>query len=283
MPKNQQIMPKSQQVCCELIRNAATFDDVALLNGASEHPISGACHERLAFAAEGVRARGAEVGFVVFDEETGMTLALNADTKFFGASTVKAMWVTYLFQEHVEKGRIAWDEVAGHVERCIARSDNKAYTVLRSNYGSEQEFGDWLARVGVGYISSWDYYTPREQALAWTHMLAYTQSDGAYADAWKAVFNHSTRSFIRKALSDRRVVYSKPGWIRENERRPNTYDDAAIVIDGGGRRYLVSIMSTMDPFDDCSKLYDLAIALDAICTGTVIEGARIISFFDSES
>ena len=109
-----------------------------------------------------------------------MTLALNADTKFFGASTLKAMWVTYLFQDHLEKGRIAWDEIAAHVERCIGQSDNKAYTVLRSNYGAEQEFEDWLARVGVGYISSWDYYTPREQALAWTHMLAYTQSDVTY-------------------------------------------------------------------------------------------------------
>ncbi|MBQ9003171.1 MAG: hypothetical protein IJ087_15080 [Eggerthellaceae bacterium] len=258
-------MPKDQQMCCELIRDAPTREDVALLSGADGHPISAACHERLASVVEGIRARGADVGFVVFDEEAGMTLALNADTRFFGASTVKAMWVTYLFQDHLERGRVAWDEIAGHVERCIARSDNKAYTVLRSNYGAEREFADWLVRAGVGYISSWDYYTPREQALAWTHMLAYTQSDGAYVDAWKAAFDHSTRSFIREVLGGRRVVYSKPGWIRQNERRPNTYDDAAIVIDDDGRRYLVSIMSTMDPFGDCAKLYDLAAALDSIC------------------
>lgn len=256
-------MPKSQQTSCELIRGAATRDDVALLSGATERSISAACLERLASVVEGIRARGADVGFVVFDEETGMTLALNADTKFFGASTVKAMWVTYLFQDHLEKGRIAWDEIAGHVESCISQSSNKAYTVLRSNYGAEQEFEDWLARVGVGYISSWDYYTPREQALAWTHLLAYTQSDGAYVDAWKAAFDHSTMSFIREALGNQRTVYSKPGWIRQNERRPNTYDDAAIVIGGDGRRYLVSIMSTMDPYDDCSLLRDLAAALDA--------------------
>lgn len=258
-------IPKSQQRCCELIRSSATCDDVALLIGASEHPISTACHERLASAVEGIRARGADVGFVVFDEVTGMTLALNADTKFFGASTVKAMWVTYLFQDHLEHGRIAWDEIAAHVASCIGQSDNKAYTVLRSNYGAEQEFEDWLARVGVGYISSWDYYTPREQALAWTHMLAYTQSNGAYVDAWKAAFNHSTRSFIREALGKRRVVYSKPGWIRQNERRPNTYDDAAIVIGDDGRRYLVSIMSTMDPSGNCALLHDLAAGLDAMC------------------
>lgn len=143
--------------------------------------------------------------------------------------------------------------------------------MLRSNYGAEQEFEDWLARVGVGYISSWDYYTPREQALAWMHMLAYTQSDGAYVDAWKAAFNHSTRSFIREALGDRRVVYSKPGWIRKNERRPNTYDDAAIVIDDDGKRRLVSIMSTMDPCGDCTKLLDLA----AILSETPVPGTAV--------
>ena len=264
-------MPKSQQMSCELIRNAAACDDVALLSGTSERPISAARQERLASVVEGIRARGADVGFVVFDEETGMTLALNADTKFFGASTVKAMWVTYLFQDHLEKGRIAWDEIAGHVESCIAQSSNKAYTVLRSNYGAEHEFGDWLARVGVGYISSWDYYTPREQALAWTHMLAYTQSNGAYVDAWRAAFSHSTRSFIREALGDRRVVYSKPGWIRQNERRPNTYDDAAIVIGDDGRCRLMSIMSGMDPFGDCASLLDLA----AMLSETPVPGTSV--------
>ena len=268
------LMPKSQQTSCELIRNAATCDDVALLSGASEHPISVARQEHLASVVEGIRARGADVGFVVFDEETVTTLALNADTKFFGASTVKAMWVTYLFQDHLEKGRISWDEIAGHVESCIAQSDNKAYTVLRSNYGTEQEFEDWLARVGVGYISSWDYYTPREQALAWTHMLAYTQSDGAYVDAWKAAFDHSTRSFIREALGDRCVVYSKPGWIRQNERRPNTYDDAAIVIDDDGRCRLMSIMSTMDPLGDWALLRDLVAILGEIQASDTVVSCR---------
>jgi len=257
-------IPKNQQMCCELIRNAATRDDVALLSGATGHSISAAWQERLASVVEGIRARGADVGFVVLDEETGLTLALNADAMFFGASTVKAMWVTYLFQEHLEQGCIAWDEIAGHVESCIAQSSNKAYTVLRSNYGNEQEFGDWLAHVGVRPIVSWDYYTPREQALAWTHMLTYMQSDGMYVDAWKAAFSHSTRSFIREALGDRHAVYSKPGWIRQNERRPNTYDDAAIVIGDDGKRCLMSIMSTMDPLVDCALLRDLAAVLDAM-------------------
>jgi len=52
--------------------------------------------------------------------------------------------------------------------------------------------------------------------------------------------------------------------VPESDRRPNTYDDAAIVVDADGRRYLVSIMSTMDPFGDCNPLRDLATALDAI-------------------
>ena len=58
-----------------------------------------------------------------------------------------------------------------------------SYAMLRSNYGSEPGFKDWLAQAGVGPIDLWDYYTPREQALVWTHMLAYTESGGAYVDA----------------------------------------------------------------------------------------------------
>ena len=221
-------------------------------------------HGQLATVIERIQEMGATVGFVMFDEQTGETLSLNADTEFFGASTVKAMWVTYLFQEHLERDLIAWDEIAEHVEQCIAESSNKSYTVLRSNYGTEQGFEDWLAQVGVGYIDSWDYYTPREQALAWSHMLEYTKSDGAYVDAWKAAFDHSCESFVREAVGDRLTVYSKPGWIAENDRRPNTYDDAAIVVGADGRRYLLSIMSTMDPTGDCDPLRDLAVELDAI-------------------
>ena len=221
-------------------------------------------HNLLTSAIGRIQETGATVGFVMFDEQAGIIMSRNADRKFFGASTVKAMWVTYLFQEWLERGLVAWDEIAEHVEKCIAQSDNKSYTVLRSNYGTEQGFEEWLAQVGVGYIDSWDYYSPREQALVWSHMLAYTKSDGAYVDAWKSAFDHSVRSFVREALGNRSTVYSKSGWIPENDRRPNTYDDAAIVASADGKRYLVSIMSTMSPLDDCSPLRDLAAALDAI-------------------
>ena len=201
----------------------------------------------------------------MFDEETGMTLSLNADREFFGASTVKAMWVTYLFQEQFERGLVTWDNyLAAYIELCIAKSSNKSYTVLRSNYGSEEGFGEWLAQVGVRYIDSWDYYTPREQALMWTRMLSYVDADGKYVDAWKSAFDHSQSSFVREAVGGCSTVYSKPGFVPESDRRPNTYDDAAIVVDRDGRRYLVSIMSTMNPCGDCSPLRDLAAAFDAI-------------------
>ena len=212
-----------------------------------------------------MESQGATVGFVLFDEATRMVLTRNADRQFFGASTVKAMWVTYLFQEQFEKGIVEWDSyLEAYVRLCISQSSNKSYTVLRSNYGSEEGFGEWLAQVGVRHIDSWDYYTPREQALAWTHMLSYTESDGAYVGAWKSAFSHSIKSFIREAIGGSKTVYSKPGFVNESNRRPNTYDDAAIVVDRDGRRYLVSIMSTMRPEGNCSPLCDLAAALDEI-------------------
>ena len=80
----------------------------------------------------------------------------------------------------------------------------------------------------------------------------------------KAAFGQSLKSFICEALGDRRTTYSKPGWVPKDEHRPNTYDDAAIVIDGEGRRYLLSIMSTIYPYGDYSPLCDLACALDAV-------------------
>ena len=250
---------------CQTIRSASSGEDAALLEALCACAVSEACQNQLLSAVEDIRRQGADVGFVMFDKASGMTLSLNADREFFGASTVKALWVTYLFQEQFEKGIVEWDRyLAVYVEWCIAQSRNKSYTVLRSNYGSEEGFQEWLAQVGVRYISSWDYCTPRELALAWTHMLEYTDSNGALVDAWKAAFDHSDCSFVREAVGDIATVYSKPGFVPKSDCRPNTYDDASIVVDRDGRHYLVAIMSTMYPYGDCSALRDLAVALDAI-------------------
>ena len=91
------------------IGDAPSCEGVAFSQRLAELSVSEACRSRLLSAIESIRACGADVGFVMFDEQTGMVLAMNADAKFFGASTVKAMWVTYLFQEQFETGLVEWD------------------------------------------------------------------------------------------------------------------------------------------------------------------------------
>ena len=249
----------------QVIGDAPSCEGVALSRRMAELSVGEACRSRLLSAIEGVRARGADVGFVMFDEETGVVLAMNADTEFFGASAVKAMWVTYLFQEQFETGLVEWDcYLDAYIRLAIARSSNQSYKELRSNYGSESGFKGWLAQAGVGYLGLWDCYTPREQALVWTHMLAYLESGGTYVEAWKSAFGQSVKSFMREALGGGRTIYSKPGWMDKRAHCSCIFNDAAIVIGDGDRRYLLSIMSTMDPFEDYSPLCNLASTLDAV-------------------
>ena len=200
----------------------------------------------------------------MMDCNTGMTVSLNADRGYYGASTIKGLWVTYLFEEYLEKGRLSWGDISDLAVPAITISDNYSYLQLRANYGSEDGFARWLDAVGVGYIPTWDSYTPRTLAKAWTHMLAYSASGGAYAGTWRSLFDDSYYSVVNDHLGGYRTVYSKPGWMGSGSMYGAITNDAAVVNDRNGRRYLLVLMSHVEPFYNRYLLGNVAEALDAI-------------------
>jgi len=236
---------------------------VRLNNAAAGYSISKARWNQLINALNACWNRGCDVGFVMVDCSTGMSVSLNADRGFFGASTIKGLWVTYLFQEYLEKGRLSWGSISGLAYDTIVWSDNDAYRSLRASHGSESGFGSWLNQVGVRYLELWDTYTPRELARAWTHMLQYSESGGRYVGTWLSLFNHSDHSSIREALGGSRSTYSKPGWMEPGTWSGSITNDAALVDDRNGRKYLLSIMTSVNP-DNRYLVRNVAAALDAI-------------------
>ena len=237
--------------------------DVALGNAVPGYSISRARWNQLVSALNACWSRGYDVGFVMMDCNTGMTLSLNADRNYYGASTIKALWVTYLFEEYLEKGRLSWGQISGLAEPTIVISDNSSYLSLRARYGSESGFTHWLNAVGLGHIGTWGTYTPRTLAKAWTHMLSYSASNGRFVGTWKRIFDHSYYSAIHDRLGGYRTTYSKPGWM-EGGRYGTITDDAAVVDDRNGRRYLLAMMSKVSPTSHRYLLGNVAAALDAI-------------------
>lgn len=189
---------------------------------------------------------GYDVGFIMTDLQSGNYVALNADKTYYGASTMKGAYVTWIFEELLETGRISWSQVSDLATSAVEMSNNDSYHSLRNMFG-DAEFNQWLNGVGLsGWGSArYTFYTPRELQLMWVRMLSYEQSGGNYVDTWRSIFNHSYYSQIYYELAPGKTTYTKPGWYP----RTGNYGalaDSGIVIGSDGRRYLLTIMSDIN-------------------------------------
>ena len=189
---------------------------------------------------------GYSVGFILTDLQSGDYIALNADRTFYGASTMKGAYVTWIFEELLETGRVSWSQVSDLVTSTVTMSNNDTYHRLRDMFG-DAEFNQWLQGVG---LSGWGsarfaFYTPRELQLMWVRMLSYEQSGGNFVDSWRRIFNHSYYSQIYYELAPGKTTYTKPGWY------PRTGDygalaDSGIVVGSDGQRYLLTVLSDIN-------------------------------------
>ena len=194
------------------------------------------------------------------DCSTGTVVSCDPDHDRNAASTIKGLYATYLFERYLEKGKVSKGQVGYLMQRAIGFSDNGAYMSLRWRFGTQSGFNAWLKQVGVGPKGMWTSYSPRVLAQAWTHMLAYSNSKGKYASYWKKTFNHSYRSAVRAALSGKRTVYSKPGWLYNT----TSWHDGSVVVDGAGRNYIIAFMSSALSGRDDAAVIRVVRALDAL-------------------
>ena len=207
---------------------------------------------------------GFGLGFILTDCNTGTVISYNPDSSFYGASTIKALWVTYLCEEYVAKGRLSWGQISGLAVPTIVNSNNETYGSLRAQYGSESGFASWLNSVGVGYIGKWGTYTPRKLQQAWVHMLSYSNSNKTGSGSWRATFDHSYMSSVNDALGDYRTTYSKPGWMGPGNSTGSILNDSSVVVGSGGRQYLLTVMSNANPWGQKGQLERVVRALDRI-------------------
>ena len=219
---------------------------------------------KLAELKSAVDACSFALGFLMIDCNTGMTVSYRPDTSFYAASTIKALYTTYLFESELEPGRLSLGSISGLVQPTIVWSNNDTYLSLRARYGSSAGFGKWLSQVNVGHLGTWATYTPRTFAKAWVNMLAYSNSKGKHVAYWKRTFNHSYMSSIHDALGSYRTTYSKPGWMGGGTRSGLKLNDGGIVDDRKGRQYLLAIMTSANPWGQKGKVQRVVKALDAI-------------------
>ena len=248
-------MVKTSMNACDMysyvnaIYEASGNRSVTLNNAVSGYSISESNWNRLMDALNACYNSGGDVAFLMVDCDTGMSLSLDPDQEYFSACTIKALYVTYLFEEYLERGRLSWDTIKDLVEPAIIYSKNEPYHELRDNYGSEEGFADWLNEVDVGYYEKWGTYSPRTLAKAWAHIMEYAESGGYYTKTWKYLFNHVRYSPIHEKLSGYRTTYSKTGWMEDYTWSGSICNDGSYVVGPGNRKYILTIMTSVDPYE----------------------------------
>lgn len=237
---------------------------------------------------------GYQTGFVVLDLHTGKGIGYNADEEFFSASTIKAPFVTFLYQEFVDTGETELDEhldkdyVLGgtgimaseskqeyELEEVIADtivySDNTGYGMLRDHYEGPS-WDEWTAAAGVPQalsVEGWyPFYGARDLAKYWIAINAYLETGCEDALSLKELFGTTEISFLRTALGSHSEVYAKAGFEIDSENGDLGAMNDAGIVSGPSGDYLIAVMSNADydsewMTENTELMTNLIVALDA--------------------
>ena len=217
--------------------------------------------------------QGLDVGFVVYDINTGKGITYNTNSEFFSASTIKAPFVTSVVQQSDETGTpkftdkieedlyfdgtgtMAYDDettysVEDVLTNTITHSDNVGYALLRENFNTNNEFETWCNSAGVD-ASLWQgVYYPSYSALdlakMWLATGSFLTSSFKHAQWLNSLLQTGDLSFIRNVSPEGSRVLSKAGY--EMGAGMNSLNDAGVVVTETST-YVIAIMSNA-PYDD---------------------------------
>ncbi|SDU78183.1 Beta-lactamase enzyme family protein [Arcanobacterium phocae] len=213
---------------------------------------------KLTAQIKAIKKAGANVGILMIDTETGQGLAYNAETQFYGASTIKGPYVVAI-------NKFLADDVTEADEtlmyNAIEASDNEAYIALRTNYGDDlfSFFADNANAPDIDREEYYPYLSTKELTALWAEMYDYFfLNPNDRAETTRDFFTSPYNSFIYQSLGDEYTTYTKPGWI---DIDPIARNDAGIIETDDGT-YLLAIMSTA--FNEEEKLMDLTTTMDEI-------------------
>ena len=209
------------------------------VNGAR---LSKASRAQIKKAVKRIHKKGAQVGFVVMDLQSGHMISYDAKTVFFGASTIKAPYVTAVNQ--AQSG--AWNADNVRMKKAVINSDNQAYAFLRIKYGSAP-MSALCKKTHVSQSKTariWPYYNARDLAKLWCGSYTYLKKNQTTPEKLRNALARSKRSAAHNALKE--TAYTKPGWMYFYMRphRKNLHD-AGIVMGESGP-YVFAVMTTLD-------------------------------------
>lgn len=161
------------------------------------------------------------VGFVFMDLDTGAGIAYNADTRVYGASSIKGPYCTYVCQDIIDNGskeltdscraytdsfkRKDSTSIKALIKDTVVNSSNGSYAGLREGLGGNN-YEEWLGDKDVSYNIHKDddwfaWYSARDAAKLWMNTYLYlSETDSDASRYLKDQMSNTNRSFIRDGI-----------------------------------------------------------------------------------
>lgn len=237
---------------------------------------------------------GASVGFVALNCETGRGVAYNIDEVFYGASSYKALYSSYVCQKLVEGGIYSLDfpisswqqtssgfyqsgseTIRDAINDSIVWSDNASFGSLRTAFDGDG-YNAWLSGLGIskgveetdegGWFPS---FSARAAAQLWLNTYRYLETNTETAAWLGSLLEETETSFLRDALEDAgyegAVVRSKAGWCADPDPDYNSVCEGG-VVSYEGADYLICVMTSAKDSSAARTNYEaLATAVFEAC------------------
>ncbi|MFC0265162.1 serine hydrolase [Alloscardovia macacae] len=200
----------------------------------------------IASRLDALRERGYSATFLLADWQTGRVLAYKPLSPRYSASAIKGPVV---LADAAHELLNAPDD-ADLAAQTITISDNDAYAELVQRYGLAA-LADWTtntrtsvnmdAEVGIG-TAKYMWLSAADLTKMWLLGYDFLFGSADRSGEWFVQpFGSSSNSFIRDALGSDATVYSKAGWIHDDEYF-TAQNDAGIVRTSSGD-FVLTVLS----------------------------------------
>lgn len=242
-----------------------TVSGEAVLSTSGGYVMGDKVRKALSSGLSSAQGRNRQVGFVMTDLYSGMTVAYNADEPLYSASSIKGPYVLAVAALSPDSVK----EYGDMMYQILRYSDNERYEQLYGIYGGDV-LKEWWQQAGNGDLDStaqqafhsyYYFYSARQLARLWVRNYSFLAgtTQGRAMGPW---LERPNASVIYERLHGKYLTMSKAGWIAagDTSKNINATDDGGIVY-CRHHPYVIAIMSNIPK--DFTRLRALTDALEA--------------------
>lgn len=226
---------------------------------------AGRAADELSAITRDIESAGYEVGYMMLDINTGITVSYNADKAFYSASSIKGPYVVSLVEYELGS---SYASESTRIANILEYSDNDAYTSLRGAYGNScfatlaeasgatamatTSATENVATSSQGLTSDitdeyYEFVSANQMVALWRACYTYLTSNSEGAAWLGELLETPEDSAIRYTASTLGTTWSKAGWYPGEDSGFGTAVDAGIVRTSSGD--VVICVMTTDPED----------------------------------